>query len=51
MSRPMFDEMNASPTEVRQHYQQIEDLLRQNQISPRAGINDVTHFITQKIIN
>ena len=43
--------MLFSHPQVRQHYQQIEDLLRQNQISPRAGINDVTHFITQKIIN
>ncbi|WP_145559130.1 methylmalonyl Co-A mutase-associated GTPase MeaB [Yersinia mollaretii] len=37
--------------DLRQHYQQIEDRLRQNQLSPRAGINDVTDFITQKMIN
>ncbi|QKJ05360.1 methylmalonyl Co-A mutase-associated GTPase MeaB [Yersinia mollaretii] len=37
--------------DLRQHYQKIEDRLRQNQLSPRAGINDVTDFITQKMIN
>jgi hypothetical protein len=26
MSRPMFDEMNASPSEVRAHYKQLRPL-------------------------
>ncbi len=40
-----------SHPDIHQHYQQMEVLLQQNQISPRAGISAVTHFITQKIFN
>ncbi|HDL6964492.1 TPA: methylmalonyl Co-A mutase-associated GTPase MeaB [Yersinia enterocolitica] len=34
-----------------QYYQHIEQLLRQNQLSPRAAVNSVTEFMTQKILN
>ncbi|MGE4801226.1 methylmalonyl Co-A mutase-associated GTPase MeaB [Yersinia hibernica] len=40
-----------SHPEVRAHYQHIDNLLHQNQISPRAGIRAITHFITQQIIH
>ncbi|WP_145484667.1 methylmalonyl Co-A mutase-associated GTPase MeaB [Yersinia aldovae] len=39
-----------SRPDLRQHMQQIEQQLRQNHISPRAGVNCVTDFISHEII-
>ncbi len=49
MSRPMFDEMNASPTEVRQHYLQYARWLAQQPPEVMAARRQEAEVIFRRV--